>query len=168
MSQSQSYVEKVRPDNGSRESGWVFLTIAVILLIGGFGISQHQQEKPELPEHLTLGIADKAILTALRNAGDEIQFMLDDAQTLPTPDQLREELVPPFVAQPGLEDTHYWRLFEQRCYIGEPTAARKSSMRFLLTFDGEVSVYWQLATAGSHSHGSVCNVDEHWQVFKNA
>lgn len=176
MANSESYTERVRPDNGQQESGWVFLTIALILLLGGFGITQNQTASVVLPEHLSLSVTDKALLTALRNAGDEIQFMREPGAALPTVSQLQTDAVPPFVTTPGQRSNYRWQLLEKGCYLGTPTltdpvpeAAVESGMQFLLTFADGVNVYWQSADDLHNDQPSLsCTPDNHWQVFKNA
>lgn len=180
---SEGYLEKVRPDDGRQESGWVFLTVLTILLFGGFGISQHQTFPASLPGHLLLEVSDKATLTALRNAGDEILFMAEGETDLPSIESLIADGVPPFAEQPGEVNTYWWKLMEGRCYLGVPKES-SSQMQFLLTLDGGVAVYWQAQNA-AHDHAdesdpshpthqqpegavSICTPDDHWQVLSNA
>lgn len=180
---SEGYLEKVRPDDGRLESGWVFITVLLILLLGGFGISQHQTVPASLPGHLLLGVSDKATLTTLRNAGDEILFMAEEGAELPTVKSLIADGVPPFAEQPGDVNTHQWQLMEGRCYLGVPKDS-SSQMQFLLTVEGGVAVYWQ-AQNSEHDHAhesdpshsthqqpdgavSICTPDDHWQVLSNA
>ena len=180
---SEGYLEKVRPDDGRQESGWVFLTVLLILLLGGFGISQHQTVPASLPGHLLLEVGDKATLTALRNAGDEILFMAEDGDELPSVESLITDGVPPFAEQAGDVNTHQWQLIDGRCYLGVPKE-NSSQMQFLLTLDDRVAVYWQAPnSAHDHAHesdpshsahqqseGAVssCTPDDHWQVLSNA
>jgi len=175
LANSEGYTERVRPDNGQQESGWVFLVITLILLLGGYGITQNQAASVVLPEHLTLAVQDKALLTALRNAGDEIQFMREPGAPLPTIRQLQNDALPPFINLPGQHTNYQWQLLEGRCYLGVPATVSDvannagSGTQFLLTFADGVHVYWQPA---DHLHADQtslsCTPDNHWQVFKNA
>lgn len=165
-------IEKVPPDDGQRESYWVLLVIGIILLIGGIGIAQHQTPPVQQPHHLVLSVADKAILMALQNAGEEIAFLHNTGTPYPHPDRLKEEGVPPFAVDVGLKETHRWRQITSGCYVGTPIPESLSSQflfLLIITEGNNAHVYWQ----GVDPHvldqlKGDCDPDEHWQVFNNA
>lgn len=180
MANSEGYLERVRPDDGRQESSWVFLIVLLILLLGGYTISTHQTVPAKLPGHLLLDVKDKATLTALRNAGDEILFLAEDGEKLPDVETLLLDGIPPFATPIDNVKTHRWALVDGRCYLGTPLRGN-SQVRFLLTLDERVAVYWQPENgAQGHDHrndiskqktesaASSCTPDENWQVLSNA
>ena len=171
LASSDTYLERIRPNDGRQESGWVVLTILLILLAGGYGISTNQTVQVKLPGYLLLDVADKAVLTALRNAGDEILFLSEAGDELPDVARLIADSIPPFSGPVSGDIKHHWQRIEGRCYFGTPVK-NSPGVQFLLTLDQDVEVYWRPAKP-DHNHqpertGSACTPDEHWQVLNNA
>jgi hypothetical protein len=165
---SEGYSERVTPDNGRKESAGVFLAIVMILLLGGFWGSQNQIDVTPPPKHLDLSVAEKAILVALINAGDEILFMTEGGAPLPKIDELIAYDLPPFASQiKGVSDYRWQRLHD--CYLGIPETG-KSLAQFMLTFNKGVNVYWSsLVEVNAHTlETKNCHPDASWQVFNNA
>ena len=173
LASSDTYLERIRPSDGRQESGWVVLTILLILLAGGYGISANQTVPAKLPGYLMLDVADKAILTALRNAGDEILFLTEAGDELPDVARLIADNIPPFSGPVSGDVKHHWQRIEGHCYLGTPLQ-NSPGVQLLLTLDEGVEVYWRLAKPDhNHAHqpertGSACTPDEHWQVLNNA
>ncbi|MGY0218012.1 DUF6162 family protein [Endozoicomonadaceae bacterium StTr2] len=168
---SDGYTEQVRPDDGRRESGWVLLAIVLILLSGGIGIASHQAAPTSRPDYLSLSVQDKAVLTDLRNAGDEILFLQEDGQPLPDVLQLADDGIPPFQQQSNQQRSHHWQKQSGPCYAGTPVNG--TGLNFLLLLEGSVRVYWQPAATHEsdslHSdEAATCSPDEHWQLFQHA
>ena len=138
---SDHTTERIIPDDGRRESGLVLLTAVLILLLGGAALAVNQTVPAALPGHLLLETGDKATLTALRNAGDEILFMREAGEPLPDIVSLVEIGIPPFAEQPGVPATHRWYKVSETCYIGSPLT--DNGQEFLLILEQDVSVYWR-------------------------
>lgn len=173
LANSDTYIEHIRPSDGRQESGWVLLTILLILLAGAYGISVNQTVPAKLPGYLLLDVADKAVLTALRNAGDEILFLAEAGDELPDVASLVADGIPPFSAPVSSDVKHHWQRIEGHCYLGTPLKS-STGIQFLLTLDQGVEVYWRLPDP-DHNHSpqpertdSACTPDEHWQVLNNA
>ena len=173
LASSDTYIEPIRPSDGRQESGWVLLTILLILLAGGYGISAHQTVPAKLPGYLLLDVADKAVLTALRNAGDEILFLSEAGEELPDIASLIADGIPPFSPSVSGNVKHHWQRIEGHCYLGTPLK-NSTSVQFLLRLEQGVEVYWR-PSEPNHTHapqpertGAACTPDEHWQVLSNA
>ncbi|MCV6610390.1 MAG: hypothetical protein OIF55_06440 [Amphritea sp.] len=168
---SEGVTERIVPDDGRKESRWVFLTVLLILIAGGAGIFVNRSEPARLPDYLQLSVNDKAVLTALRNAGDEILFLAEVNDALPDIASLEQAGVPPFAAMPGQQSRYHWQHLSAGCYLGTPKAG--SRIEFLLVLEKQVTVFWR-PSSGSESHhysnsGPVgCQPDQHWQEFSNA
>ncbi|MGY8872845.1 MAG: DUF6162 family protein [Pseudomonadales bacterium] len=164
----EGYSERVNPDNGRKESAGVFLAIVMILLAGVFWGYHNQIDVTPPPKHLDLSVAEKAILVALINAGDEILFIAEGGTSLPQVDELIAYDLPPFASQiQGVANYRWQRL--HGCYLGIPESG-ESLAQFMLTFDGGVNVYWSsLVKVNAHTlETQNCHPDERWQVFSNA
>ncbi|OMH33667.1 DUF6162 family protein [Motiliproteus sp. MSK22-1] len=172
---SEQYIEPVRSDNGRQESRWVLLAVLLILFVGGYGVTTNQSVPAKPPGYLLLDVKDKAVLTALRNAGDEIQFLAQEGSPLPEVASLAAEGIPPFSDHLSATSRHRWRKLDGACYIGTPlNASNGSSVQFLLVLNTRVLVYWRsVERSHKHSHQSkrttsACTPDEYWQVLHNA
>lgn len=171
MANSDQHTERVVPDDGRRESSLVLLAVLLILLAGGFGLSVNQTVPASLPGHLLLDVGDKATLTALRNAGDEILFLQEEGEPLPDIQSLSEAGIPPFARLPGAPADHLWSKISEHCYQGEPLSGQ--GLEFMLTLNQGVAVFWRPVTeSDSHDHSTqrtgICQPDHHWQEFTNA
>lgn len=169
MANSEPVIERVVADNGRNESLWLLLCLAIILAFGSYGLSVNQREAVEVPGYQTLSVTEKATLTALRNAGDEIQFLADDLSSLPAVSELIDMALPPFSADTGQQGLYLWRKTPDNCYLGTPTKA--GAVEFKLKLDTAVRVFWRTAAGNEHQHGDdkadVCVQDKDWQELVN-
>ncbi|MFP2770241.1 DUF6162 family protein [Oceanisphaera sp. KMM 10153] len=110
-------LERVPPDDGRRETLWVMLTLALILLAGAAGIAWRQQAAAEAAPHTGLNMQDSRLLTELAIAAEEIRFLTSAGDPWPTAGRLAALSVPPFDRE-GL----VWQQPETNCYATtEPT-----------------------------------------------
>ena len=168
---SDGVTEWIAPDDGHRESRWVFLTVVLILLAGGAGLLVNQSEPVKVPAHLQLNVNEKAILTALRNAGDEILFLAENEASLPDVSSLSQAGVPPFAVMPGQQSRYLWQRLPGGCYIGTPKAGAR--ITFLLLLENDVAVFWRSSPETEphhdrHDESTRCQPDSSWQEFRNA
>ena len=151
-------IEKVIPDDGRRESLWLISSIAIILFFAAITLHYNQADRVEPARHQELGITGKAVLTALRNAGDEIQFMMEQPDNFPSVNELIEAEVPPFADNTGAFASYQWSLLNNHCYLGTP--ADSDYPEFLLFADSDhPHIYWRY----DRSTAVDCSTTTHWQ-----
>ncbi|OXY80953.1 DUF6162 family protein [Oceanimonas doudoroffii] len=110
-------LERVPPNDGRRETLWVMLTLALVLLAGAAGITWRQQVTLTAAPHTALSTPGSRLLTELAIAAEEIRFMTPEGEAWPTVTRLAELGVPPF-DRPEL----VWQQPEAACYsTTEPT-----------------------------------------------
>lgn len=109
--------ERVPPNDGRRETLWVMLTLALVLLAGATGIAWRQHTATVAAPHTELNLEGSRLLTELTIAAEEIRFMTPDGEAWPGLDELSESGIPPF-DRPEL----VWQQPEAACYLTtEPT-----------------------------------------------
>ncbi len=109
----------VRPAGAGHESLWVaVLSLAIILLaatVVSLRSESHGEESVaahQIDARRDLNAAEQGIHTELVVAFDEILMLRDEQQTLPEPQQLAEEGIPPFThdASTATRGHHVWQL----------------------------------------------------------
>ncbi|WP_415884335.1 DUF6162 family protein [Neptuniibacter sp. QD34_54] len=134
-------VEVVRPDNGRVESYWLIGSIVIILSIANYVLQNNQAPSLAPQKHLELDVEGKAVLTALRNAADEIMFLSDDG-SLPAVSELIEQELPPFADSNGTFAAYSWNLLDSVCYFGR--SSKEGSREFVLKIHNDHSeIYWR-------------------------
>lgn len=177
--------EYVTPDDGRNETRWYCLTLVVILLFCGLALTLNQQQRTATPQYLELSTQAKSLLTALRNAGDEILFLLPEsgalAEGLPDVASLQAEGVPPFAQEAMSADLpqYQWQRLPGACYLGQPLStsaelhthadpqAAPLQPSFLLKLQpsaagNQVAVYWRLMEPAT---AVACDSMTHWQAY---
>ncbi len=161
MANSDSgYSERVVPDNGRQETYWLVGSIAIILVFAAVTLKFNQQALAPKTEHLELDVTGKAVLTALRNAADEISF-ISDGHHLPSVDELIDSAVPPFADDTGAFSGYSWKKLDSDCYYGQN---ENGSPDFVLKFSNHAEIYWH--SAGATSLRS-CTTLSGWQTAHN-
>lgn len=109
----------VRPAGAGHESLWVAVLSLSIILLAATVISlrseNHEEESVaahQIDARRDLNAAEQGIHTELVVALDEILMLRDEQQTLPEPQQLAEEGIPPFThdASTTTRGHHVWQL----------------------------------------------------------
>lgn len=117
----------VRPAGAGHESLWVAVLSLSIILLAATVISlrseSHEEESVaahQIDARRDLNAAEQGIHTELVVALDEILMLRDDLQTLPEPQQLAEEGIPPFTndSSTATRGHHVWQLL----HIGDDYA----------------------------------------------
>ena len=157
-SSDQSKTELILPDDGRYETRWLMLSIAFIIFLAGVVLQYNQYQSTAPVKHLALDVTGKAILTALMNAADEIQFLIDDGEALPEVSELIENEISPFSDKIGNTATYTWKKLSQRCYLG--SAVNGDSPQFLMRFISNPEIYWH--TGQQHDMPDCTSID-HWQ-----
>lgn len=152
--------ERVVPDNGRQETSWLVGSIIIILIFAGITLKFNQQAPVTKTEHLGLDVTGKAVLTALRNAADEISFM-SDGQGLPSVEELIDSALPPFADDTGAFSGYRWQKLDADCYYGQN---ENGSPDFALKFSDHAEIYWY--SAGATSLRS-CTALSGWQTAHN-
>ena len=117
----------VRPAGAGHESLWVAVLSLSIILLAATVISlrseNHEEESVaahQIDARRDLNAAEQGIHTELVVALDEILMLRDELQTLPEPQQLAEEGIPPFTndSSTATRGHHVWQLL----HIGDDYA----------------------------------------------
>lgn len=117
----------VRPAGAGHESLWVAVLSLSIILLAATVISlrseSHEEESVaahQIDARRDLNAAEQGIHTELVVALDEILMLRDELQTLPEPQQLAEECIPPFTndSSTATRGHHVWQLL----HIGDDYA----------------------------------------------
>lgn len=102
--------ERLLPDDGRRESGWLLLCIAIILTAAAMLLQFNQTQTRSATTHLHLDLQGRAMLTSLINAADEIRFITSDPGVLPALAELVDMQLPPFAADTEHAGQYQWQL----------------------------------------------------------
>lgn len=161
MANSEPQIEIVRADDGRRETSWVVGVILVILCCAALMLKYNQQPPETQTQHLELNVTGKAMLTALRNAADEISFLALDSD-LPDIASLKASGIPPFDDATGTFDQYRWSQPQANCYLGVSDAVGHPA--FVLTVSDHSEVYWTSTSSSIQTSTSVdCSRLDHWQ-----
>ncbi len=146
-------IEIVMPDDGKRESLWVWLLIVAVLSSGALGIWLRQDTTHQRP-YVSLAPAQSQQLMALSIAHEEIVFLTE--KPWPTPADLAQLGVELFAPSPS----HQWHQPENDCY---QWMSQKQTGDFLLRMsDGRI--FYHPGKADRLLH---CTPDEHWILMDN-
>ncbi|WP_417580650.1 hypothetical protein [Nitrincola sp.] len=148
-----SVIETVMPDDGKRESLWVWLLISAMLLLGALGIWLRQEVVPERT-HVSLNPVQSQQLMALSIAREEILFLAE--KPWPAPESL-EQLGLDLFASSASQD---WHQPGDDCY---QWISRQHDGDFLLRISDGV-IFYHPGEAGLLSS---CTPDEHWTLMEN-
>lgn len=154
----QVLIEKVIPDDGRQETSWLLASVAIILCFAAVTLKYNQDLPLPDGKHLELGVTGKAVLTALRNAADEIMFM-SDGEAFPEIRELEDSLLPPFKDQTETFAQYRWLKLSPECYYGKTIDG--SAPEFILKLGSHAEIYWH--SAGSQNVEG-CTDLKGWQV----
>jgi len=156
--ENEGVTEIVRPDNGRIESYWLIGIVVIILSIASYVLQNNQAPDLAPQKHLELDVEGKAVLTALRNAADEILFLSDDGN-LPSVSELIDQELPPFSDSNGTFAAYSWALIDSACYLGR--SAQEGSREFVLKIHNDHSeIYWRQAASNTAN----CNQLTDWET----
>ena len=155
-------IERVIPDDGRQETGWLLVMIGFILALATGGLHLNQDRPAATVKHMELSVTGREVLTALRNAADEIMFLSEDGQTLPGIEELAAEGLPPFADTTGAFSHYRWSMLASRCYYGG--SSQVGQPRFILRIDDVAAIFWQVEEHADHGPPSSCNQLDNWQT----
>lgn len=148
-----SVIETVVPDDGKRESLWVWLLISAVLLLSALGIWLRQETLPHRAQ-VSLSPVQSQQLMALSIARDEILFLAD--KPWPAPERLEQLGLDLFAPSAS----HHWHQPGDDCY---QWISRQRDGDFLLRISDALIFYH----SGEASLLSSCTPDEHWMLMGN-
>lgn len=148
-----SVIETVMPDDGKRESLWVWLLISAVLLLSALGIWVRQETVPHRT-HVSLSPVQSQQLMALSIAREEIQFLAE--KPWPAPEELEQLGLELFVPSAS----HRWHQPGDDCY---QWISSQQAGDFLLRISDGVIFYHP----GEASLLSSCTPDAHWMLLDN-
>lgn len=161
-SESTATLEKVVPDDGRRENLWLIISVIIILIAAAITLKFNRAEvKIETP-HLELGVTGKAMLTALRNAADEITFMSEERALLPTPKVLIEEGIPPFADTTGPFSLYRWDQPTSDCYLGLSSESDHPAFALVIK-NSHAEIFWNYELPPEFN----CTQFSNWQTVKH-
>ncbi|KGK43188.1 hypothetical protein LH51_01845 [Nitrincola sp. A-D6] len=146
-------IETVMPDDGKRESLWVWLLIAAVLLLGALGIWLRQEVVPQRTQ-IALSPSQSQQLMSLSIAREEIQFLAE--KPWPAPESLESLGLELFASS----SSHRWHQPGDDCY---QWISRQHDGDFLLRISDAVIFYHP----GEVELLSSCTPDEHWTLMDN-
>ncbi|PYY67867.1 hypothetical protein CRX42_24820 [Pseudomonas jessenii] len=135
----------VRPAGAGHETLYVLLMCLVILAVAGTVVlwrgESHEVSSVnshQLDARRDLSASEQGIYADLRVTLDEIHWLRQEQQTLPTPEVLAEEGFAPFAqdASSVSRGGHAWQLLNAKAYFGQsqvPTVAGSFLMRLTAT-----------------------------------
>ncbi len=133
-------VEKVRPNDGQRETAWLLAAVGLILLLAFFGLHYNRAQVKTETAHLALDVNGRAMLTALSNAADEIGFIATDAVL--TLVELVELGIPPFAPDSGPSRQYRWQQVTDHCLYATPVDPAQAVFIFKQG-TAHAQVYWR-------------------------
>lgn len=143
MSALSPHQTTVPAASAGRETYWVLALIALIIMIAGLVIvarqtssSDHALAVYELDLRSDLSSAEQGLYSDLNVVADELLALLDDGESLPSPNKLAKQGFPPFIADATARNrgAHSWQLqhyAEGDAYIGT-SQDRNIARSFLL------------------------------------
>lgn len=151
-----AFIETVEPATGRRESLWVMLSIALILLLGAVGLHFNSHTTPHAvstkgPE---LTPPQRQLVMELSIALPEIQFELEASGLLPTVAELTELGIAPFYSE--LDQPWAWQQLQDNCYMASP---QQPAQGHFLLLPRESAIY--IATETPHAATS-CTPEHEW------
>lgn len=121
--------QKVRPDNGNREGGWVAFSIA-LLLLSAYVLLPFHQSKPPVAELESFQISVKdlhqdnlTLIADLKLAHEEIHDLYSETNNWPDIKELESFWLPPFSKDQSWErlGAHHWEYIADGYYLGVKT-----------------------------------------------
>lgn len=140
----------VRPAGAGHETLYVLLLCLIILAVAGTVVALHDETEEiqtvashQLDARRDLSAGEQGIYADLRVTLDEIQWLQQEQNALPTPTQLAEEGFAPFAqdASSISRGGHHWQLLEPSTYLGLSQAVETSGSLLMRVSGAEPDIW---------------------------